>query len=153
MQPSSPNAGTPPASVSQQQPSGGPWRRSPAEWFAIVVGALLALRGVSTLVVGASFATPGDGWRAIYQLAISAILLLSLRGSRSSVASVVLFVGLLYALATVLGLINGHSILGVAPVSTRDKVVHPLLAVVGIAIGLRETRPTSGRPRAPAPSH
>src|SRR5215813_13822124 len=98
------------------------WRsRTAAEWYAIVVGTLLALRGATQLLAGASFAHPGEGWRAVYQLTIAAILLLSLRWP-SHVATVVLGVGALYALITVLGLVNGHDILGLAPIDTRDKI-------------------------------
>jgi hypothetical protein len=128
------------------------WRtRTPAEWYAILVGAFLAIRGASTLLAGPSFGHPGDGWRAVYQLAVAAILLVSLR-RRSSVATVVLGVGAFYALVTVLGLVNGNDILGLAPVDARDKIVHPLLALTGLLIGVREGAATGGRPRRPAPS-
>jgi hypothetical protein len=128
------------------------WRhRSPAEWYAIVVGAFLAVRGISTLVAGASFAQPGDGWRAVYQLGIAAVLLLSLR-RRATVATVVLAVGAVYALVTVLGFVNGHDILGLAPVDARDKVVHPLLAIAALVIGVWEFRVTGTRRPGPAPS-
>jgi hypothetical protein len=116
-----------------------------------VVGALLAVRGTSTLIAGASFAHPGDGWRAVYQLAIAAVLLLSLR-RRSSVATVVFAVGALYGLITVLGIVNGHDILGLAPVDMRDKVVHPLLAVSALLIGLWEGRAKGRRWGGTAPS-
>jgi hypothetical protein len=149
MQPhsASANSGEP----AQRGPSNW-WRsRTAAEWYAIVVGTLLALRGASQLLAGASFSHPGEGWRALYQLAVAAILLLSLR-RRSSVPTVVLGVGALYALITVLGLVNGHNILGLAPVDTRDKIVHPLLALVGLAIGVREGAATGGTSGRPAPS-
>ncbi len=58
--------------------------------------------------------------------------------------------GALYALVTVLGLINGHDILGLAPVDTRDKIVHPLLALAGLAIGVREGAAGGGRSGSPA---
>jgi hypothetical protein len=128
------------------------WRgRTPAEWYAISVGAFLAVRGLSTLLAGASFAHPGDGWRAVYQLGIAAVLLFSLRRP-SSVATVVLAVGALYALITVLGLLGSHDIVGLAPVDTRDKVVHPLLAMAGLLIGAREARVTGTRRPGAAPS-
>jgi hypothetical protein len=112
-------------------------RRPPARWYAIVVGAFLAIRALSTLVAGASFATPGDGWRAVFQLFVAAALLLAL-STRFSTARTDFAVGVLYVLVTVLGLVDGHDVLGVIPVDSRDKVVHPLIAVSGLAVGLRE---------------
>jgi hypothetical protein len=145
------NSGRPSEHPRRPEPSSR-WRgRSAAESYAILVGAFLALRGAGTLLAGASFAEPGDGWRSIYQLAVAAILLLSLR-SRASAATAVLGVGAFYALITVLGLLGGHDILGLAPVDTRDKILHPLLALTGLWIGGREAAATGGRSGRPAPS-
>ena len=153
MQPDPPAASprVPTASAASSRP---PRRRrerpTPAQSYAILVGAFLTLRGASTLLAGASFARPGDGWRAVYQLTVAAVLLLSAR-RRSSARAAVLAVGAFYALVTLLGILGGHDILGVVPVDARDKVVHPLLALAGLAIAAWETRaPRHPRPAAAA---
>jgi hypothetical protein len=132
-------AGPSPKTIDPPRPPRRLGRRTAAEWYAIVVGALLAIRGATTLLAGASFMRPGDGWRAVFQLSVACVLLLSARG-RESARRAVLGVGLLYVIITVLGLVNGHDVLGVIPVDTRDKVVHPLLAIVALTIVALEAR-------------
>jgi len=125
----------------------GRWLRSRtlAQSYCLLVGAFLLLRGASTLAAGASFALPGDGWRATFQLAIAAILLSS-SASRTSAYRAVIAVGATYAIITVLGIINGSDVLGIIPVDTRDKIVHPALAVIALAIWVL------GRRRSPGPA-
>lgn len=43
-------------------------------------------------------------------------------------------VGVLYALQTVLGLLGGDTILGLIPVDMRDRIVHPTIAILALAI-------------------
>lgn len=109
----------------------GPWVRSRTltQGYCLLIGAFLLVRGGSTLLAGASFARPGDGWRAAFQIAIAALLLLS-SGSRPAAYRAVLAVGATYAIVTVLGVVNGHDVLGTIPVDTRDKIVHPALAIL-----------------------
>src|SRR5207245_8467247 len=53
--------------------------RTAAQWFCLVVGVLLALRGAQQLLAGAGFNTPGEGWRASQQLLTALLLLLGRR--------------------------------------------------------------------------
>jgi hypothetical protein len=114
-------------------------RYSPAQWYAALVAAFLAVRAITTLAAGAAFGAPGDGWRAVFQLCVACVLLASVR-ARAGAARAVLGVGVLYLIVTVLGLLNGHDILGVIPVDGRDKVVHPLLGLTALLVGLWERR-------------
>jgi Domain of unknown function (DUF4383) len=104
----------------------------PSRWYCLLVGAFLLIRAVTTLAGGASFARPGDGWRSIFQLAVVVVLLVGLVRRRTAAASVAATAAV-YAAATVLEVFDGTEIFGVIPVDMRDRWVHPLLAVVGMA--------------------
>ena len=101
-------------------------------WYGVAVGGFLLIRAVSTLAGGASFAVPGTGWRSLFQLAAVAILVAGLvrpKAMRTAVAAVTV----IYLLATVSELVNGTVLLGAIPVDMRDRIVHPLIALLGIA--------------------
>jgi hypothetical protein len=121
-------------------------------WYAVAVGVFLGIRAVTTLAAGASFAVPGDGWRSLFQLAAVAVLaagIASPRAARAAVAAVTV----IYLLATVSELSDGTTLLGAIPVDMRDRLVHPLIAVLGavaLLIGRRvaASRRASQRPSA-----
>jgi hypothetical protein len=121
-------------------------------WYAVAVGVFLGIRAVTTLAAGASFAVPGDGWRSLFQLAAVAVLaagIASPRAARAAVAAVTV----IYLLATVSELWDGTTLLGAIPVDMRDRLVHPLIAVLGavaLLIGRRvaASRRASQRPSA-----
>lgn len=112
---------------------------SAPRWYCVAVALFLGVRAITTLAAGASFAVPGDGWRAVFQLAAVAILaagVASPRGARIPVATVTV----IYLLAAVSELVNGAVLLGAIPVDMRDRIVHPLIAVAGavaLVIGRR----------------
>jgi len=100
-------------------------------WYAVAVGGFLFVRAISTLAGGASFAVPGTGWRSLFQLVAVAILVAGLvrpRAMRAAVAAVTV----IYLLATVSELVNGTILLGAIPVDMRDRIVHPLIAILGV---------------------
>ena len=103
--------------------------RTAAQWFCLVVGVLLALRGAQQLLAGAHFGTPGEGWRASQQLLFAAALLFgsARRGAR---ACVLIPFAVFYTVVAFVGDINGHEAFGLLPIDTRDKFVHPLYAVL-----------------------
>jgi hypothetical protein len=101
-------------------------------WYAVAVGGFLFVRAISTLAGGASFAVPGTGWRSLFQLVAVAILVAGLvrpRAMRAAVAAVTV----IYLLATVSEPVNGTILLGAVPVDMRDRIVHPLIAILGAA--------------------
>jgi Domain of unknown function (DUF4383) len=128
---------TPHTSVERSHTGVGPWLRSRtlAQSFCLLIGAFLLVRASSTLAAGASFALPGDGWRATFQMAIAALLLFS-SGSRKAAYRAVIAVGATYALVSILGIANGHDVLGVIPLDTRDKIVHPVLALLAVIVSI-----------------
>jgi hypothetical protein len=105
---------------------------SAPRWYAAAVGLFLGIRAVTTLAAGASFAVPGDGWRSVFQLAAVAVLaagIASPRAARAAVAAVTVT----YLLATAWEVSGGATLLGAIPVDMRDRLVHPLIAVLGVA--------------------
>ena len=101
-------------------------------WYGVAVGGFLFVRAISTLAGGASFAVPGTGWRSLFQLAAVAILVAGIvrpKAMRIAVAAVTV----IYLLATVSELVNGTTLLGAIPVDMRDRIVHPLIAILGAA--------------------
>ena len=101
-------------------------------WYGVAVGGFLFVRAISTLAGGASFAVPGTGWRSLFQLVAVAILVVGLvrpKAMRTAVAAVTV----IYLLATVSELVNGTVLLGAIPVDMRDRIVHPLIALLGAA--------------------
>src|SRR5262249_48421880 len=102
-------------------------------WYCVAIGLFLGVRAVSTLAAGASFAVPGDGWRSLFQLVAVVILAagaVSPRVTRAAVAAVTA----IYLLATVSELVNGTTLLGAIPVDMRDRLVHPLIALLGAVV-------------------
>ena len=107
--------------------------RTAAQWFCLVVGVLLALRGAQQLLAGAGFGTPGEGWRASQQLVTALLLLLGQRTQRGARLVLIPF-ALFYAVLAIVGDINGHEAFGLLPIDTRDKFVHPIYAVLALAL-------------------
>ena len=107
--------------------------RTAAQWFCLVVGVLLALRGAQQLLAGADFGTPGEGWRASQQLLTALLLLLGQRTQRGARLVLIPF-ALFYAVLAIVGDINGHEAFGLLPIDTRDKLVHPGYAVLALAL-------------------
>jgi len=108
-------------------------------WYAVAVGLFLGIRAISTLAAGTSFAVPGDGWRSLFQLVAVAILAAGIASPKTARATVAA-VTVIYLLATVSELVNGTVLLGAIPVDMRDRIIHPLIAVLGaiaLAIGRR----------------
>jgi hypothetical protein len=113
---------------------------SVARWYCVAIGLFLGIRAITTLTSGASFAVPGDGWRAVFQLIAVVILAAGIavpRASRIAAAAV----SVIYLLATVSELADGTTLLGAIPVDMRDRFIHPLIALlwaVALVIGRRQ---------------
>ncbi len=118
-------------------------------WYGLVVGLFLFVRSVSTLAGGASFAVPGTGWRSVFQLAAVAILVVGIAWPKAA-RNAVVAVTAIYLLATVSELFDGTVLLVAIPVDMRDRIVHPLIAVLGLAALLLQVRRPRGAGLAPA---
>jgi hypothetical protein len=126
--------------------SGWAGAASAARWYCAVVALFLGVRATSTLVAGASFALPGDGWRSVWQLAMLVVLAVGVAYPRAAPTAAGV-VGLIYAVATGLEAFHGTDLVGAVPVDIRDRFVHPLLAGLALlCLLLGQRRPKEAQP-------
>src|ERR1700694_3467989 len=78
-----------------------------AQWFCVLAGAVLVIRGISVLVTGPSFALPGAGWHAGFHL-LSGALLIAVHARRTLAYRAAIGFALAYGTVTVAGIVNGH---------------------------------------------
>jgi Domain of unknown function (DUF4383) len=130
--------------------------RSAAQLFCLIVGATLVVVGLLGFLVEATFDTssggdPGaldgenlilfevNGWHNVVHIA-SGLFLLALAGRHRTARTAALSFGAIYAVVTVIGLIDGHDVLGLIPVNAADNVLHILLTITALAAGLSSDR-------------
>jgi hypothetical protein len=140
--------------------------RSPAQVFALVIGATLTVAGIVGFFYNASFGT-GDGterdavlgvldvngWHNLVHIATGGVGLL-VAGSYGGSRAYALGLGGLYLLVALLGFLagNGDEIFNLIPVNTEDNFLHLLIGLAGLAGGLATpaTAPPSINRPAPA---
>ncbi|WP_019926088.1 DUF4383 domain-containing protein [Nocardia sp. BMG111209] len=114
-------------------------------WYCLVVALFLGIRALTTLAAGAHFTLPGDGWRSIWQLVLTVVLIIGFTvpgATRVAVATT----GVVYLAATAWELFHPDDLLGAVPVDMRDHIVHPLLAVLAAVVLVIDTaRAARGR--------
>ncbi|MEJ7788069.1 MAG: DUF4383 domain-containing protein [Solirubrobacteraceae bacterium] len=123
--------------------------RTPAQLYALLVGAVLVGAGIMGFFYNASFETgsevPRDAvlglldvnaWHNIVHLATGALGLATF-ASILAARRYALGLGAVYLLVTILGLIvgDGGVILHLIPINTEDTVLHAALAITGLAAG------------------
>jgi hypothetical protein len=130
--------------------------RSAAQWFCLIIGGTLVLMGLLGFLAEATFDTsagsdPGavdgenfilfevNGWHNVVHAA-SGLFLLALAGKHRTARTAALAFGAIYGVVTVIGLIDGHDVLGILPVNPADNVLHILLTVTALAVGLISDR-------------
>src|SRR5215216_2249036 len=122
----------------------------------LIVGATLLLVGILGFLAESKFDTSigGDsgsldgedflifevnGWHNVVHIASGAFLLLmSSRHARARTGA--LAFGAIYGLVALIGLIDGHDVLGIIPIDPADNVLHVLLAGSALAVGLLSDR-------------
>ena len=130
--------------------------RSLAQWFCLLVGPGLILVGALGFFAESRFDTasggdPGaldghdflifevNGWHNLVHLG-SGLFLLLCAFRHASARFAALAFGAIYAVVSVVGLIDGKDVFGLFPVDKQDNVLHIVLAVLAIVIGLMSTR-------------
>jgi hypothetical protein len=108
-------------------------RFGPAGWYLLAVAGVFGVRAITTLVGGATWGLPGTGWRSVWQLLVVAVALAGLVAHRRIVGAVAV-IGAVYALASVLELADGGVLVGAIPVDMRDRLVHPAVALLAVAV-------------------
>jgi Domain of unknown function (DUF4383) len=156
---------TAPGGASRAAPSRTDSRgRSTAQWYCLIVGATLVLVGLLGFLAEAKFDTssggdPGaldgedflifevNGWHNVVHIASGAFLLLmSSKHARARTGA--LAFGAIYGLVALIGLIDGHDVLGIIPIDPADNVLHVLLAASALAVGLLSDRDRRNERRA-----
>jgi hypothetical protein len=133
--------------------------RSPAQVYALVIGAALVLGGIAGFFYNASFGS-GDGtdrdavlgildvngWHNVVHI-LTGALGLAVAASYGAARGYAIAAGLVYLLIALVGFIagDGDEILNLIPVNTEDNFFHLLLGIAGLGAGLIT-------PATPAPS-
>jgi hypothetical protein len=133
--------------------------RSPAQLYALAIGAALLVAGVLGFFYNASFGT-GDGterdavlgildvngWHNVVHI-LTGVLGLAVVGAYDGSRVYALGFGAVYLIVALLGFIagNGDEIFNLIPVNTEDNVLHLLIGFAGVAAGL-------ATPATPAPT-
>jgi Domain of unknown function (DUF4383) len=131
--------------------------RSPAQLYALLVGATLVLAGILGWFYSSSFGSPGEvdgvlgildvnGWHNLVHIATGALGLLAL--GYSAARSYALGLGVVYIVVAIWGFIvgDGSEILSIIPVNTEDNVLHLVIGLAGLgayAATPAVTRPTT----------
>lgn len=138
----------------------GEKKRSLAQLFCLIVGLTLIAVGILGFLVedGSSFSLPEsvegspaellgftiNGWENIIHIATGALLLFA--SPKANLArTVALIFGVVYALVTVLGFIDGESVLGLFPVNTATNLLHAALSAAALLAALLPTRDEADR--------
>ena len=133
--------------------------RTPAQLYALIVGATLVIAGIIGFFYNATFTSNKsvhhdvfgilavNGWHNVVHIVTGALGLLALGYAARLYAG---GLGIVYIVVAIWGFIigSGDSILTIVPVNTADNVLHLLLGVLGILAGLATEEPGG----APAPA-
>ena len=122
--------------------------KTPVQWYATVVGALMLALGVLALIFGSTgFGTVDsgsgeqfliwrmNGWDAVLAIVVGAGGLLA-AGRLQAARTFALVTGLIYTVFAVWGFIDGGSVFGLFAVDTTDNITSAVLAVLGLGLGI-----------------
>ena len=121
--------------------------RTPAQMYSLVFGVTLLLVGIAGFFVNSEFNTGSNidgnnliifevnGIHNIIHL-LSGAIGIALSRTRAGGYTFALGFGLVYGLVTILGFIDGDTVLGLIPVNTEDNILHLLISGLGIAAAL-----------------
>jgi hypothetical protein len=131
--------------------------RTPAQWYALLVGAVLVLVGLAGFLAEPGFGTGDDvdrgsllgfdvnGWHNLVHLASGAFLL-AFAGRADTARMAVLAFATIYLIVTIWGFIvgDGGEILGLIPINTPDNILHIALTLVAFAAAFASPTHTAG---------
>lgn len=123
-------------------------RRSPAQLYALIFGAVLVAAGILGFFYNAEFTSDKserdavlgvldvNGWHNVVHIA-TGLLGLMAASSWSTARTYAFGLGAVYIMVAVWGFIvgDGDSILSIIPVNTEDNILHVLIGVAGLAAG------------------
>jgi hypothetical protein len=137
-------------------------KRSPAQLYALIFGAVLTIVGIAGFFYNSEFTSNKNvhdavfgilevnGWSNVFHI-LTGVIGLVVASSYSASRSYALGLGFIYVVVAIWGFIigSGDSILSIFPVNTEDNVFHLLIGVAGIAAGMATPAvadPTTVRP-------
>jgi hypothetical protein len=124
--------------------------RSPAQLYALVVGAGLVALGIAGFFYSASFDSgdalqrdavlgvlDANGWENVLHIVTGAVALF-LVASYGGARACAIALGVVYLVVGVAGFVagDGGEIVNLIPVGTEDNVLHLLVGIAGIGAGL-----------------
>jgi hypothetical protein len=121
--------------------------KTPAQWYCLIAGLVLAVAGVFGFFADAGFQTGDDvqggslvgfevnGIHNLVHLLSGALLLFASR-TRSTAKAVAIAFGATYAVVAIIGIIDSEDVLGLIPINSADNVLHVFLALIGLVLGL-----------------
>ena len=136
--------------------------RSPAQVFALVIGATLVVVGIAGFFYNASFGS-GDGterdavlgildvngWHNVVHV-LTGVIGLAVSGAYDGSRVYAIGFGAIYLVVAVLGFVagDGDELFNLIPVNTEDNFLHLLIGIAGVTAGLGTpaTLPPSTRP-------
>jgi len=133
--------------------------KTPAQIFAYLAGAVLVLVGLVGFIVDSTFQTgsgiDGDKLLGIFEIngihnivhIASGLLLLAVAPKRASARTGVLAFGVIYGIVTVIGLIDGETVLGLIPVNPADNVLHIALTAAALLAAFASRADDNARDR------
>jgi NAD/NADP transhydrogenase beta subunit len=124
-------------------------RRSPAQLYALIFGAVLTIAGIIGFFYNSEFTSNKhvhdavfgilsvNGWHNVFHI-LTGVLGLVVASSYSSARGYALGFGFVYIIIAIWGFIigSGDSILSIIPVNTEDNVLHLFIGLAGIAAGV-----------------
>src|SRR3954452_408910 len=124
-------------------------RRSPAQLYALIFGAVLTIAGIIGFFYNSEFTSDKsvrdavfgildvNGWHNMVHI-LTGLLGLVVASSYSSARGYALGFGFVYIIVAGWGFIigSGDSILSIVPVNTEDNILHLLIGIAGIAAGM-----------------
>ena len=129
-------------------------QRTYAQWFCLIGGAVLLLRGVvGYAFLDSSFDTPGEGWHHLIHL-VSGIVLIALGREAGLARAAAIGFGVFYTGLAVIGIADGEEVLGLIEADAADKLFHTVLGLASLGSGLLspgERSGPAGRPQAEDP--
>lgn len=124
----------------------GSTKMGAARSFCVLAGAWLTIRVVGVVAHGLSWELPGDGWRTMWQIAMVGVALAGALRPALAARAVGCYAAA-YGGATLLELVHGADLLGLIPVDSLDRIIHPTVAVLALGALAAERRLTQRVPR------
>jgi ABC-type transport system involved in multi-copper enzyme maturation permease subunit len=122
--------------------------RTPAQQFALIMGALLLALGVLTLIIGGvHFGTAtqargqnfliwlANGWDSVLWIVFGALGIATASRVDAS-RTYALVTGVVFAVLAVWGFITGGSVFNLLSVDTTDNITHAIVGGLGLVLGV-----------------